>query len=510
MSFSKKIIALTTIFVFQILCLPPLAWAQSSLDDIKSKLEGAGIEVVDYSAPTGEWGSLNAMWVSLLTEKGYDGISKVAESYKDYFVGEGTITDLKTQLAISEAEKTRLTQVSQIQEKEVEIESLKSEVLSLEEDLKDELATLISSLDFKLVGEEATPQLKEEGVNLLALEIDFYYNYNKWGPLPKRIAGILESNLMSDYNCVQDTTEAHNCLQELAEAYGLTNLEPEEREAGLKDLEDELSKIPDFSDSDVALVTDSTMLVMAAGESQLNQVGVVVARTIQNIAAGIAILWIVIAGIRMVFAQGDEAVITEQKNGLLYGVIGLVIILLMGRIVEVLYGPAGVNRTELMADEGFSTEVYGIVGFLKALVGTIAVLFIVLSSVRTLFTQGDEAEITKNRTSILWIGAGLILIAINEIIIKNIFIIPASQSDQITSSNIAQIVNTFGNVMKFLLGFVGVITLGILVYGAGTMIMNFGNDEVVTNAKKIITNAIVGILVILSAYVIVASLITFS
>ena len=41
------------------------------------------------------------------------------------------------------------------------------------------------------------------------------------------------------------------------------------------------------------------------------------------------------------------------------------------------------------------------------------------------------------------------------------------------------------------------------------MIANYGNDEVVQKAKKVIRNAIIGIIVIISAYTIVATLIVF-
>lgn len=193
----------------------------------------------------------------------------------------------------------------------------------------------------------------------------------------------------------------------------------------------------------------------------------------------------------------------------MYAGIGLVAILLVDRGIDFLYGPAGVARTELTTDQGFTDEIYGIVNFLKAIIGTIAILFIVVSGVRTLFATGEEDQITKQKKSLLWIGVGLILIAINEVIIENVFISPTQQSDQIRTSNITSIINTIGGVIQFLLGFVGLIAFGALIYGAATMIMNYGNDEMVEKSKKIIRNAIIGIIVILSAYTIVATLVIF-
>lgn len=480
-----------------IFILPQVVQAQSALDAIKAKLEGEGISVIDYGTPEGQWGALPPLWTQLLSKKGYQGLEGVAAEYGDFFQAEGSITDLRSKLALSKAQKTQLNQVADLQAKQDEIDGLQSDLDDMNGQLKDQLVTLVSALDFKSTGQEATPELIQSGVNLLAQEIDYYYNYNKWGPLPERIVGILELN------------SSFASLQEMAATIDKSS--EETKQAGFDFLSDLFSNYEGLSSSDVELIINSLQLYVAGGlgEAQLNQVGLVVVRTIQNIVIGLAILWIVIAGIRMIFAGGDESVITEQKTALLYGVIGLVVILLAGRVVEVLYGPAGVNRMSLAPDVGFSNEVYGIVGFLKALVGIIAIFFIVLSGVRMLFAQGDEGEITKNRTAILWVGAGLVLIAINELIIRNIFILPTAQSDQILTSNVATIINTVARVLEFLLGFVGLITFGILIYGAASMILNFGNDEMVERAKKIIRNAIIGIIVIISAYVIVASLVVF-
>ena len=66
-----------------------------------------------------------------------------------------------------------------------------------------------------------------------------------------------------------------------------------------------------------------------------------------------------------------------------------------------------------------------------------------------------------------------------------------------------------GRVITFLLGFVGIIAFGMLIYGAATMVINYGDEEMVENAKKIIKNAIIGIIIVISAFALVATLIGF-
>jgi hypothetical protein len=266
-----------------------------------------------------------------------------------------------------------------------------------------------------------------------------------------------------------------------------------------------------LSNDDINLIIDEIFASQSAGERQLRDIVRDVVVVMRNLVGGLAIIWIIISGIRMVLAGGDESAISEQRRSITYAFVGLIIILLLERLIDIIYGPAGVVRTELTAEAtaAFSVEVYSLISYIKAIIGTIAILMIVVSGLRTIFTYGEEEGITKQRKAILWIGIGLILLFVNKAIIEQIFIMPVQTHDQISASNVTAIINTFGQVMQFILGFVGLIALGTLVYGAGFMLINYGNEELVKESKKIIKNAIIGIIVIISAYTIVATLVVF-
>jgi branched-subunit amino acid transport protein len=79
----------------------------------------------------------------------------------------------------------------------------------------------------------------------------------------------------------------------------------------------------------------------------------------------------------------------------------------------------------------------------------------------------------------------------------------------ITQDNITKLINLFGTILQYLLGFVGIVAFAALIYGGASLVANFGNDEMIQNAKKIITNAIAGIIVALSAYALVTTVIKF-
>ncbi len=475
-------ITATLIFAFT-----PFAFAQdygSPLESIKAKLEGEDIHVIDYSTPLNEWGALPNNWINFLRNQDYDDLGELAEEFSAEF---DEMRGLRNDLALAEATKSQTSNRAEIAQYDSQIEDLNDEITDLEELVKDELAALVSTV---------SPAQREEGINLLFREMDFYFSYDRWGPLPIRITSILEAN-------------ENESLRQMIDEYGLNSTDVTTRNEGVQQLVSDLSAMEDLSSDDVEEIIEATIILRAEGERQISQIIRSVVDVIKNLIGFLAVIIIVYSGIRMIFAQGDENTITEQKKGIIYGVIGLVLVLLMDVAVDTLYGVPGEVRQTLDRDTGFSIEIYGLVSFIKAVIGIFAIFFIVLSGIRTIVAQGEEEQITKQRKTLLWIGVGIIALAIDQIIIENFFILPVEQSDQISSTNVATIINTFSSVLKFFLGFVGLIALGALIYGAGLMITNYGNDEMVEKSKKIIRNAIIGIIVIISAYTLVATLVVF-
>lgn len=60
-----------------------------------------------------------------------------------------------------------------------------------------------------------------------------------------------------------------------------------------------------------------------------------------------------------------------------------------------------------------------------------------------------------------------------------------------------------GNIIKTLMGVVGVIAVLMIVWGGVMYMTSAGNDEKIGTAKKIITGAIIGLVISILAYVII-------
>lgn len=73
----------------------------------------------------------------------------------------------------------------------------------------------------------------------------------------------------------------------------------------------------------------------------------------------------------------------------------------------------------------------------------------------------------------------------------------AANPEETLSQRVAQ-------VISIIISFVGVLFLGLMIYGGYRWMMANGNDSEVVLAKKIITRALVGLVVVLAAYSITA------
>lgn len=71
------------------------------------------------------------------------------------------------------------------------------------------------------------------------------------------------------------------------------------------------------------------------------------------------------------------------------------------------------------------------------------------------------------------------------------------------STNLAtSLPGLIGRIIGILLGFIGVIFLGLMIYGGVTWMMARGNESEVDKAKKIIEQSIIGLIIVLAAYAI--------
>jgi hypothetical protein len=142
---------------------------------------------------------------------------------------------------------------------------------------------------------------------------------------------------------------------------------------------------------------------------------------------------------------------------------------------------------------------------MRGVIAVIAIIFIVLGGIMYMLSAGSEKMIT--RAKMCWTGAviGLaIVLAAPSFLLEIMHILkvttitdPSIPATTLTLAEIAR------NILDLLLSVFGIIAILSLVVGGGMYLTAYGDEKRIDTGKKIVTYAIIGIVLALSAIVIV-------
>ncbi len=222
----------------------------------------------------------------------------------------------------------------------------------------------------------------------------------------------------------------------------------------------------------------------------------------KGMVAILSILFIVILGYRMITAGGNEETIKKSRSGVIWTLVGLVIMQVAGSFVSTLYGSEG-NYKVLDDYKGDVPQdlrqnvIEPILKYFLTFVAAIAVIMVVLSGLRMIFAAGDDGKIKKQQQVLLGSLTGLVIILIARPLIAAFYGYEEVKPDP------KSVIGIIMQITNYVLGFVAILAILMLIYAGFLMVLHFGNDALVQKARKIITWVLIGLALIISAYTIV-------
>lgn len=238
---------------------------------------------------------------------------------------------------------------------------------------------------------------------------------------------------------------------------------------------------------------------------------------VKVVIGAVAILIIVIAGVKLVVSNGNEEEFTKQSTTLIWGIIGLFVIGLAGEISTIFSVSAG---SDLLSDPSeaihksrlFNNTVQIVMTFMKYIIGSLSVIFIIRSALRLITVGGNDDEVQKDKKSIGYGVLGLVVILMADPIINKVFFkvdtdaFPGLKAVR-PGIDSKRLVEEIAGVVNVVAAITGPIALLALV-GAGLMYtLAAGDEERSGKAKKIIQWAIIGIVIIYGSFGIVSTFI---
>lgn len=157
------------------------------------------------------------------------------------------------------------------------------------------------------------------------------------------------------------------------------------------------------------------------------------------------------------------------------------------------------------------TQVLGaVLSSLQGVLGTIAIIILIIGGIMYMLSAGNETMITKAKNTIggALIGLAIILAApsfLKEI--KNALGGSSTTTNPDLMVSQALSVQQIGfKILNFLLSIVGILGIIALLVGGIMYLVAYGDEDRINLAKKIITNALIGILVASASLILVKQL----
>jgi hypothetical protein len=223
---------------------------------------------------------------------------------------------------------------------------------------------------------------------------------------------------------------------------------------------------------------------------------------------------IIVSGIKLLTAGGNEEVFTKQSQALIFAVIGLFLVGLAGEIATILeVGRGGFLKdpnVALQKSRLFNRTVEIVITFIKYIIGSVAVLFIVRNGLRLVLLGGNEEEVTKDKKNIFYGLLGLVVILMSNPIINKVFFkIDTSQYPGIDpvrpGIDRARLAQEIAGATNLVAAIAGPFALLSLVAGGLMYVLAGGEEEKIGKAKKIIMWSAIGLIIIYGAFAIVST-----
>lgn len=227
------------------------------------------------------------------------------------------------------------------------------------------------------------------------------------------------------------------------------------------------------------------------------------ALTIINVFLGlvgvVALIFILIGGVRYISSRGDEGEAESAKKTILYAVIGILVVGIAAILVNFTLNAAGVGGA-LPGGSNLVGAALTIINIFLGLIGVTALVFVLIGGVRYITSQGDESSAEEAKKTILYAVIGIVVVGIAAVVV-NFAARAVGLSTGLPGGN--NLPGAILLVVNWFLALVGITALIFVLLGGVRYITSQGDESKAEEAKKTILYAVIGIVLVGSAAVLV-------
>lgn len=257
-------------------------------------------------------------------------------------------------------------------------------------------------------------------------------------------------------------------------------------------------------EQDIISVGNGLMPGTGVGAGLINSTLIFLAGRLM-LLAGITTTFIIVkAGLSLINSQADDK-LSKAKRQIGTAIVAIMLGYLSERFVAATYGPStGAPGTALFNPAGsvgiLETEAAGIISMVLELVVILSILMIIGTGIKVVASFGKEDGPAEIRKSIFGVITGLVLLTSSSAIQLSLGLNPSGVEFPSGPLTAGPLIQRAIVLIQVVLGFMALVAVAVIIYMAVRLIVGLGNDDDLSNLKKLIGRVLAGLFVILMSY----------
>ena len=214
------------------------------------------------------------------------------------------------------------------------------------------------------------------------------------------------------------------------------------------------------------------------------------------------LLMLVRSGIKLIYAQSEDK-FEEAKRAVANGLMAVVLVYLTSRFVDAVIRKGG-SESEEAAGQGasiFTEELLGIVSWVQTLVAVLAVGMIIAGVASAMSKMGGEDGTTKIRQAVAGSAAGIFVLILDGAFRATFGLMYNTEPGSGTSAT--PLITGAAVIVNSVLGLMALAGVSVVIYAGIRMVLSVGNEDTVKTMRTLIYRALIGLTVILLAYIVI-------
>lgn len=226
--------------------------------------------------------------------------------------------------------------------------------------------------------------------------------------------------------------------------------------------------------------------------------------TVNIILGTIAILYIIVIGVRFIFSGGKEEELQKAQKSFGYAILGLLVVSVAQIAGFVIFNPdQSVNPDYLVNNniqEVFYAKAMQVKIFIQVLIGGIAMLSIITSAFVIMSSTGNEEVIGKEKQLLQNFLFATVLILVAEVIVTGVFYLPGSNREGVSNQAISIGIEQIMGLVTALLSIITGAALLMVILASLYYVISLGDEDRAGRAKRLIFANVLAAVVAFSAY----------